>query len=165
MLDWMALLPAFGVGNVTGIIATHFLKRRADGLKRRAATDLATYRRRSTILISTTLAALIRSNRCENDRNELAELIQNLGAGEHRDDFLDPGVGRAWARLIDKSAECGWKRLAGTITELDIDAYSRIRQDWERAAKKSFGPLPELTVRPSMRRTARREDSFFEEAA
>jgi hypothetical protein len=153
MLDvFIAILTAFGLGNITGSIATHFLSRRAEEQRRRVETDRATYERRTTVLIATTLAAFIRSNRFrEGDHEALAELVQNLGAGEHRGDFLDPPVQKAWRRLLDRSAECGWKRLAGTITELEIAAYVRDHEAWERAARRSFGPLPELSESPPVR--------------
>lgn len=160
------LLSGFGIGNVTGAVTVHFLKRRAGVLKRRAATDQATYRNRSTVLISTTLAAYIRSNRCrDGERAELEELIQDLSEREHRNNFLCPQARRAWTRFLEKSAECGWKRLSGTITEPDIDGYSKARQEWEHAARRSFGPLPEIVERPAMRRGSRRSDSLSEEAA
>ena len=145
----IALLTAFGLGNITGSIAGHFLSRRAEEQRRRVATDRATYERRSTVLIATTLAAFIRSNRCrDSDRNQLAELIQNLAAGEHRGEFLDPRVRRAWVRFLELSAECGWKRLAGTITEPEIDRYIKAHEAWENAARRSFGPLPEIDDPP-----------------
>lgn len=161
MLDvFIAILTAFGLGNITGSVAAHFLSRRAEEQRRRVETDRATYERRSTILITTTLAALIRSNRYrEGQRDDLAELIQNLGAGEHRGDFLDPRVKRKWGRLLTLSAECGWKRLAGNITERDIASYVKAHEAWERAARKSFGPLPELTDTPPMRQDPRDGES------
>jgi hypothetical protein len=167
MLDLViALLTAFGLGNITGSIATHFLSRRAEEQRRRVETDRATYERRTTVLITTTLAALIRSDRCrEHERSELAELIQNLGAGEHRGDFLDPRVRRAWGRFLERSAECGWKRLAGTITERDIDAYVKAHEAWDIAARRSFGPLPERGERPSMREGERGDRAKDRDAA
>ena len=160
----IALLSVFGLGNLTGSIATHFLSRRAETLRRRVATDSATYERRSTVLISTSIAALIRSDRCrDHGRGELAELIRNLGAGEHRDDFLDTRVKRAWVRFLELSAECGCKRLAGRITELEIDAYTRAREEWQEAARRSFGPLRESLDHPVMRQSDRRRASTHEQ--
>ena len=153
MLDvFIAILTAFGLGNITGSIATHFLSRRAEEQRRRVETDRATYERRTTVLITTTLAAFIRSNRFrESDREALAELVQNLGAGQHRQDFLDPRVRKAWGRLLDQSAGCGWKRLAGTITEMEIAVYVRAHEAFDNAARRSFGPLPELSESPTVR--------------
>jgi len=167
MLDmFIAILTAFGLGSITGSVASHVLARRAEEQRRRVATDRATYERRSTILIATTLAALIRSNRGdENERTELAELVQNLGAGEHRGDFLDPRVKRAWVHFLERSAECGWKRLAGTITEPEIAAYVKAFEEWDRAARKSFGPLPELGELPPARHGARDEEHFEDRGA
>jgi hypothetical protein len=145
MIPWVT---AFGLGNFTGAAATYFLREN----KRRIETDKATYCRRTSVLISINLAAFIRSDRClDKERTELAELIQNLGAGEHRKDFLDSKVERAWSHFLSKSAECGWKRLSGVITEPEISEYNRAREKWERAARKSFGPLPEIEERPSLR--------------
>ena len=167
MLDmFIAILTAFGLGSITGSVASHILGRRAEEQRRRVATDRATYERRSTILITTTLAALIRSNRAvEDERDDLAELVQNLGAGEHRGDFLDPRVKRAWVRFLERSAECGWKRLRGTITEPEIAAYVKAHEEWERAARKSFGPLPELGETPPMRHDERDEELFEDRGA
>jgi hypothetical protein len=167
MVEMLApLLTAFGVGGVVGAVATHFLERHAEERKRRMETDKATYSRRSTILITTMVAALIRSNRClDNEREELCELVQNLATGEHRNDFLDPTVQRAWARFLSKSAECGSKRIAGAITEREIDEYTRAREEWELAAKKAFGPLPEIGTRPLMRNRAGRTEAFRRDAA
>lgn len=167
MLDvFIAILTAFGLGNITGSIATHFLSRRAEEQRRRVETDRATYERRTTVLITTTLSAFIRSNRFrEGDQDMLAELVQNLGAGERRGDFLDPRVRRAWGHLLDRSAECGWKRLAGTITELEIAAYVRAHEAFEIAARRSFGPLPELSESPAARQDDASHDGDSKEHA
>jgi len=150
------LLSAFGAGNISGAVVTHLLNRRAGDRKRRIETDKAMYSRRSTVLISTTLAALIRTERCrDHDREALAEVIQNLEAGEHRNDFLDPSVRRAWRKFLSKSAECGWKRLAGTITDPEVCAYNLARDEWEHAARKSFGPLPDRPEPPVIRNASR----------
>ena len=160
------LLAAFGVGNITGAVATHILERRAEERKRRIETDQATYSRRSTVVISTMMAALIRSDRCfDNEREEFSELVQNLAAGEHRNDFLDPAVHRAWVRFLSRSAECGWKRLAGTITEQEITEYNQSREAWEHASKKAFGPLPEIGGRPLLRGRGARNEAFRRDAA
>ena len=167
MLDmFIAILTAFGLGNITGSVASHVLALRAEERRRRVATDRATYERRSTLLITTTLAALIRSNRGdENERTELAELVQHLGAGQHRGDFLDPRVKRTWVRFLERSAECGWKRLAGTLTEPEIAAYVKAYEEWERTARKSFGPLPDLAETPPARHGAHDEEHLEDRGA
>lgn len=160
------LLTAFGAGSVTGAWATHVFERRSSEKARRIETDKTTYSQRRTVLITTNLAAFIRSDRCrENEREELAELIQNLGAGEHRSDFLDPRAKKAWVKFLAKSAECGWKRLAGTITEPEISDYNGAREEWEHAARNCFGPLPEIGNLPSLRRAASQADPIVQEAA
>ena len=162
----IAILTAFGLGNITGSIAGHFLSRRAEEQRRRVATDRATYERRTTVLIATTLAAFIRSNRFrEGERDQLAELIQNLGAGEHQGDFLDRRVRRAWVRFLERSVECGWKRLAGIITEREVALYVRAHETWENACRRSFGPLPELEDHPTMRHEDEPGESSQEDVA
>ena len=144
----LQLLSAFGIGTVLGSVATLLVKdqlsRRAELRHRRIETDRATYQERTTRLIAANLCALIRSDRYrDGDRGELEELVQNLSNGTHCARFLDPIVQRAWADLVRKSAECGWQRLAGVITERDIIEYTRIWEAWLLAARESFGPLPE----------------------
>jgi hypothetical protein len=105
-----------------------------------------------TRLIAANLCALIRSNRYrDGEREDLAELVQELSDGAHRERFPDPKVQTAWAKLVRKTAECGWRRLADVVTEQDIADYTRIWEAWLTAARKSFGPLPE-SDRPLMRR-------------
>src|SRR5262245_17987036 len=67
--------------------------------------------------------------------DELEELVQNLSNGTHCSRFLDPTVQIAWASLVQKSAECGWRRLAGSITERDIVEYTRVWEAWLLAAR------------------------------
>lgn len=154
--DLVGLISAFGVGTIVGSIVTLLLKdylvRRAENRRRQIETDRATYQERMTRLIAANLCALIRSDRCrDEERGELADLIQELSDGSHRVRFLDPGVQTAWARLVALSAECGWRRLAGVVSERDIAQYTRAWEAWLLAARESFGPLPE-SDRPVMRR-------------
>lgn len=160
------ILSALGVGTAVGSVVTYFLKdhfvRKTEGRRRRIETDRATYQERTTRLIAANLCALIRSNRYrEGELEELAELIQELSDGTHLTRFLDPPVQAAWAHLLQKSAECGWRRLAGVVTEQDIVAYTRAWETWLAAARESFGPLPE-SDRPRLRS---REGNAVEEAA
>jgi hypothetical protein len=108
-----------------------------------------------TRLISANLCALIRSDRYrEGEREELAELVQELSDGTHRVRFLDARVQKAWAKLVRKSAECGWRRLSNAITETEIADYTRTWEEWLAAARESFGPIPE-NDRPLLRRSLR----------
>lgn len=166
-LDLTALLSAFGIGTMVGSVVTLLVKdrlsRQAERRRRRIETDRATYQERMTRLIAANLCALIRSNRYrDGEREELAELVQNLSDGTHQRRFLDPKVQEAWATLVHKSAEYGWRRLAGVITESDIADYTRSWETWQTAAKESFGPLQE-NDRPRMRRS--RAEGAVEEAA
>lgn len=143
-----ALASAFGVGTVVGSVVTlllkHYLIRRSNDRTRRIETDRATYQQRMTRLIAANLCALIRSNRCrDGEREELADLIQELSDGAHRELFLDPKVQAAWVHLVEKTARCGWLRLGDVVTELDIAEYTQAWEAWLRAARESFGPLPE----------------------
>jgi hypothetical protein len=116
-----------------------------------------------TRLVASNLSALIRSNRYrEGERGELAELVQELSDGAHQVRFLDPKVQLAWAALVRKSAECGWRRLSDVLTELEIADYTRIRDSWILAARESFGPLPEGDS-PHLRHA--RTERAIEEAA
>jgi integrase len=89
----------------------------------------------------------------------LSDLLQELrdrtseafSDGAHRERFLNPKVQAAWLRLVKKSAECGWRRLAGVVTEQEIADYTQAWEAWLTAARESFGPLPE-NDRPLLRR-------------
>lgn len=146
--DLVSVASAFGVGTVFGSVVTlllkHALVRRSEQLRRRIATDRATYEQRTTRLIAANLCALIRSDRCrDGEREDLADLVQELSDGAHRERFLDPKVQAAWSHLVDKTAECGWLRLGEVVTERDIAEYTEAWETWLRAARESFGPLPE----------------------
>lgn len=155
--DIAALVSAFGIGTAVGSVVTllvkHQLIRRSERRRRRIETDRATYQERMTRLIAANLCALIRSNRYrDGEREELAELIQNLSDGAHQQRFLDPKVQAAWVHLLKQTAECGWRRLADVITERNIADYTHAWQAWLNEARESFGPLPE-SDRPLMRRS------------
>jgi hypothetical protein len=155
--DVAAIVSALGVGTVFGSVVTlvlkHHLDRRSERQKRRIETDRATYQERMTRLIAANLCALIRSNRYrEGEREELAQLVQELSDGAHQVRFLDAKVQAAWVCLVKKSAEYGWRRLTDVVTERDIADYTRIWEAWLTTARESFGPLPE-SDRPVMRRS------------
>ena len=161
------VLSAFGMGTAVGSVVTLLLKhhviRRSERRRRRIETDRATYQERMTRLIAANLCALIRSNRYrEGEREELAELVQELSDGAHLGRFLDPIVQAAWVSLVKKSAECGSRRLSGVITEQDIAEYTQAWEAWLAAARESFGPLPE-SDRPQLRGSG--VASGFKEAA
>ncbi len=165
--DVAALASAFGAGTVVGSVITlllkHYLIRRSERHRRRIATDRATYEQRVTRLIAGNLCALIRSNRCRRgEREGLADLVQELSDGAHRELFLDPKVQAAWLRLVDKTAECGWLRLGEVVTERHIAEYTEAWEAWLHAARESFGPLPESDP-PKLRGT--RSSDFAEPAA
>mgnify|MGYP001446287055 CR=1 FL=1 len=165
--DVAALLSAFGVGTAAGSVVTllleHNLIRRSERRHQQIETDRATYQHRMTRLIAANLCALIRSNRYrDGEREELAELVQELSDGAHRERFLDRKVQEVWERLVKKTAECGWLRLTDRVTEQDIADYTRVWEAWLTAARKSFGPLPE-SDRPLMRRS--RASGAVEDAA
>ncbi len=156
--DLAAIASALGIGAAIGSVVTLLLKdhlaRRSERRRRQVETDRATYQARMTRLIGANLCAFIRSDRCrEGEREDLAELIQELSDGAHREGFLDPKVQAAWLLLVKKSAECGWRRLAGVITEQEIADYTQIWEAWQAAARESFGPLPESDP-PRLRRSA-----------
>jgi hypothetical protein len=158
-----ALASAFGIGTAIGsavtLLVRHQLVLRTERRRRRIESDRATYEHRVTRLIAANLCALIRSNRYrDGEREELEDLIQELSDGAHVNRFIDPRVQEVWARLVRESAECGWRRLAGLITEQDIADYTRVWQEWMIAAGESFGPLHE-TDRPVMRRSRRAEST------
>jgi len=161
------LLSAFGFGTVFGSVVSlllkHQLTNRAERLRRRIETDRATYQERMTRLIAANLCALIRSNRYfDGERAELADLVQELSDGAHRERFLDPAVRAAWVRLVNLSAHCGWRRLTDVITDDEIAEYTQAWEAWLVAARDSFGPLPE-SDRPRLRRS--RTTDILEEAA
>lgn len=165
--DFAAIVSAFGVGTAVGSVVTlllkHHLIRQSERRRRQIETDRATYQERITRLIAANLCALIRSNRYrDGEREELAELVQDISDGAHQERFLDPNVQAAWARLVKRSAECGWRRLTGVITERDIAEYTQAWEAWLIAARESFGPLPE-SDRPRVRRG--RPGQATEEAA
>jgi len=167
IVDVAALMSAFGIGAAVGSTATlllkHQLTRLSERRRRRIETDRATYQHRMTRLISANLCALIRSNRYRHgEREDLAGLVQELSDGAHQERFLDPKVQVAWARLTKKTAECGWRRLAGVVTERDIADYTQVWEAWLTAARESFGPLPESDS-PLLRRA--RAEQALEEAA
>ena len=141
----MKLASVAGLGAVLLALLTHRLKKSTKDERRQIETDLATYKERTTTLISSTLCAFIRSNRHrEGERDDLAQLIRELSDGAHQARFLDPAVQEAWKRFVIKSAEYGWRRLAEAITETDIADYTRAWEAWLHAARRSFGPLPAL---------------------
>lgn len=149
------LATAFGAGTVVGVVVKHFLGLMTEKRRQRVETDRATYQERMTQLISANLCALIRSDRYrEGEREELAELVQELSDGTHRVRFLDAAVQKAWAKLVRKSAEYGWRRLSNVITETEIADYTRTWEEWLAAARESFGPIPE-NDRPLLRRSLR----------
>jgi hypothetical protein len=155
--DITKILSAFAGGTAFGSVVTlllkHHLIRRSERRRRQIETDRATYQERMTRLIAANLCALIRSNRYrEGEREELAELVQELSDGAHQERFLDPTVHAAWVRLVKKSAECGWRRLTDVVTEQDIADYTQAWEAWLIAARESFGPLPE-NDRPIVRRS------------
>ena len=165
--DLTALASVFGVGATVGSVVTlhvkHELTRRSERRRQRVETDRATYQHRVTRLITANLCALIRSNRYrDGERDELAELVQELSDGAHQKLFLDPKVQVAWALLVKKTAEHGWRRLTGVVTERDIADYTRAWEAWLTAARESFGPLPESDS-PLLRRV--REASSLEQAS
>lgn len=152
------LASAFGFGTVFGsivsLLVNQHLLRRKERDDRRVETDRATHTERMTRLIVANLSAFIRSNRCrEGERDELAELIQNLSAGDVHVRFLDPVVQVRWAAFVKLSATCGWQRLSGVITELEITEYTAALESWRSAARRSFGPLLESDP-PRLRKTA-----------
>ena len=163
--EWIAV---FGLGGVAGTLATlvvkAILERKSEDYKhswqekreakgKRVETDRATYSQRLTILVRENLAAYIRSGRWFTDEDDLKRLVLSLSRGAH-EHFLDPEVNRAWLALVSKSVELAARRLTTGIQELEIREYNRIRNEWEDAAKRSFGPLP---ATPSL--TPRREPS------
>jgi hypothetical protein len=166
-MDIAALATAFGVGGIVGsvvsLVLKHHLDRRHEWLRRRIETDRATYQERMTRLIAASLYAYIHSNRYrDGEKEELEQLIQELSDGAHQVRFLDVKVQAAWALLVRKTAECGWRRLADMITDQDVADYTKTLDTWLIAARVSFGPLPE-NDRPVMRRSA--TTASFERAA
>ena len=150
-----AILTALGVGAAVGssvtLLLKHYLVARSERRRRQLDTDRSTYNERTTRLIAANLCALIRSNRYrEGERDELAALVQELSDGAHQERFIDPKVQAAWSLLVKKSAECGWRRLTGVVTEQDIAGYTQAWESWLAAARQSFGPLPE-SDRPRLR--------------
>lgn len=159
-MDYIAIISAFGVGNLTGALLRDHLTRRADLRKRRMETDRATYDDRVTRLVRGNLGSFIRSNRCRNgDLESLTELVGELTNGAHRKRFLDKEVQTAWALLVDKSVECGRLRLDGTIAEQQIATYVKVWERFINAAKASFGPVTEADC-PSMRRVSAETESL-----
>jgi hypothetical protein len=153
MKDWITIL---GLGGVVGTVITlivkailerksqeyrHDWQQRRERHEKRVETDRATYNQRLTILVRENLAAFVRSGKWFSDEADLRRLILSLGQGTH-EHFLDPHVNRLWEALVAKSAELAAKRLAIGISELEVREYNRVRNDWEDAAKRSFGPLP-----------------------
>ena len=160
MRSVVELLSAFGVGTVLGSLGTLLLKehllRQKERRDRQVETDRATYHERMTRLIVANLSAFIRSDRCrDGEREELAELIQNLSEGELHVRFVDTAVQHRWAIFAKLSAECGWRRLSGLITELEISEYTSALESWRSAARRSFGPLLENDP-PRLRKSAER---------
>jgi len=124
--------------------------------RRRIETDRAIYRGRRTTVVRSRLATVIRSGGWRADDEEL---VRSLEQGAY-EDFLDPEVHTAWLKLIAKTIPLVRKRKAGTLTAVEIEEYNRLHRDWEAAAKRSFGPLPEtgeVTTRGDPGR--RREDA------
>jgi len=155
--DVATIASAFGIGTAVGsvvaLVVKHHLIRRSERRRQQIDTDRATYQERMTRLIAANLCALIRSNRYrEGELDGLAQLVQELSDGAYQQRFLDPKVRAAWVRLVKKSGECGWRRLAGVITEPDIAEYTHAWEAWVLACRESFGPLPE-NDRPLMRRS------------
>ena len=155
----LQLASTFGLGIVFGSVASLLLRehllRRKERRDRRVEIDRATCHERMTRLIVANLSAFIRSNRCrEGERDELAEIIQHLSDGDVHVRFLDPAVQVRWASFVKLSATCGWQRLSGVITELEITEYTAALESWRSAARKSFGPLLESDP-PRLRKTAR----------
>ena len=150
------IVSSLGIGAALGSVVTYLVKerlsRQAEGRRRRIETDRATYGERMTRLIAANLCALIRSDRYrDGEREELADLVQHLSDGAHQQGFLDPTVQAAWAVLVKKSAEYGWRRLGGVITDKEIADYTQAWEAWMVASSESFGPLPEAD-RPQLRR-------------
>lgn len=157
--DLSTLLTTLGLGTVLGSVVTLLLKdhlaRQEERRRQQIETDRATYQERITRLIGANLSALIRSNRCrEGERAELADLVQELSEGAHRERFLDPTVQLAWLRLVELSSHHGWRRLTDSITDTDIAEYTRAWEVWMVASRESFGPLPEADPPPLRRMRA-----------
>ncbi len=114
--------------------------------ERRRNTDRATCENRCTRLILCNLAAYIHSGRWRKDDAGLEQLLARLGAGGYAS-FLDPEVEREWVGLVETTVALGQRRLQSgnrPISSEDLQAFMEIRRSWERAAKTSFGPLPDL---------------------
>ena len=109
---------------------------------KRSESDRLTYRQRVTVLIRVHLATYIRSGRWWSDEQDLRGLLGSLGNGTY-EHFVDESVDAPYMKLVECSIELAKKRLDDRIDEQDIQRYNEIRQQWERAAKLSFGPLPE----------------------
>ena len=119
-------------------------KSRSQELKQTAATDRATYCERITVLVRDHLAAFIRSDKWWRDEVDLLRLLTNLENGGACS-FVDESVETLWVWLVEVSVDCARRRLDGTITSVDIQTYNAIRNRWLDEAKRSFGPLPEIT--------------------
>jgi hypothetical protein len=163
-LEFTAILTAFGTGGILGSVVTHLLKdhlsRQADRRKQRMETDRATYAERVTRLVVANLCAFIRSDRYrDGERESLADLIDELAGGAHRQRFLDKNVQECWVQLLEESVESGQLRLSGAITEKRIAAYITIWEQFIAASRQSFGPISE-TDRPSMRMTGSEAESL-----
>ena len=164
--EWIAV---FGLGGIVGTVITlivkaiierkseefrHHWQEERETKNKRESTDRATYNQRLTILVREHLATFIRSGRWHSDDDDLRQLVMSLGQGSY-EHFLDPKVNEAWKTLVSKSVELAARRLTTGIGEAEILEYNRLRQEWEDAAKRSFGPLPESPGVLSPRRMPR----------
>jgi len=151
-MDWATAIGWIGGVAATAIILIlkeHLEARKEDrGVRRttkledrqrRIETDRAIYGRQLTLLTKSELPAFIRSGR---GRAKVESVVQSLELGAY-EDFVDPDVNTAWVRLIAKTVLLARKRRAGTLTADEIQEYNELYREWEDAAKRSFGPIPE----------------------
>jgi len=117
---------------------------------KRIASDRATYNKRLCCLILCNLATYVRYGKWLTDEEDLQRLLVGLENGGW-EPFLDEDVNQRWQDLIETTVTLAKKRFTGAISEQDIQAYNEVRRQWDDAAKRSFGPLPETLDFPRPR--------------
>ena len=165
--EWIGLLAGGGViGSILTLVFRSMLAEKREEKRRlrqderetrdkRIETDRATYQQRITVLVFANLAAYIRAGKWFTDEDDLRRLVASLAQGTY-EHFLDPVVDSTWCDLVRLSVELANRRASrGQLDASEIRDYNTVRQRWEDAAKRSFGPLPPTTEIPIPRRTPR----------